>query len=305
MKSLLTFVLSLFLGLNLSAQELSISARVDTNAILIGEQLTLSLKGNVSQGENFVWPLFPDSLDGFEVISRGKLDTVKKGNTFQLNQEFIITSFDSGYFVIPPLTFTQMGSKAQTEVIAIAVHFPELNEDDQYFDIKGIMEPGLDWEKIILIVAVSILFLGGILFFIVRLNRKKNAEVIAPKYRLKPYAQAYEDLEKLDQKQLWQKGEVKNYYSSLTDILGHYLENQLGISALEKTSDEIIESLQSLRIKKDFFLEISSMLKTSSFAKFAKAKPSAFDNEQALKIVREFIDITKPQAETKKEEQDD
>lgn len=305
MKSLLSFVLYLGFGLGLWAQQLSISASVDTNTILIGEQFTFTLKGNVIEGENFVWPLFPDSLKGFELISEGKLDSLKTGNTFQLRQEFIITSFDSGYFVIPPLTFSQAGAKAQTEVIAIAVHFPELNEGDQYYDIKGILEPGLDWTKILLIVSISVLFLGGVLFLIVRINRKKTAEIIAPKYRLKPYAQAYEDLEKLDQEQLWQKGDVKNYYSRLTDILEHYLENQLGISALERTSDEIIESMQSLRIKKEFFLEISAMLKASSFVKFAKAKPSSFDNEQSLKIVREFIDITKPQPEIIKEGNDD
>lgn len=305
MKSVLTIVLSMGLSLGLWAQQLSISAEVDTNVIFIGEQFTLSLKGEASFNENFVWPVFPDSLEGLELISTGKLDSIKKGDVYKLSQEFIFTCFDSGYFVIPPMIFNQAGMSAQTEVIAIAVHFPELSEEDDYYNIKGILEPGLDWNKILLIAGISLVFLGGVLFLYIRVSRKKTAEVKAPKYVLKPYAQAFADLELLEKEELWQKGEVKQYYSRITDILGHYLEKQLNISALEKTSQEIIESLQSLRMKKEFFLEMSALLSTSSFVKYAKAKPSSFDNEQALKIVREFIDITKPQPEIKKEDKDD
>lgn len=305
MKSVLTIVLSMGLSLGLWAQQLSISAEVDTNVIFIGEQFTLSLKGEASLEENFVWPVFPDSLEGLEMISQGKLDSVKKGKVYKLSQEFIFTSFDSGYYVMPPMVFNQGGMSAQTEVIAIAVHFPELNEEDDYYNIKGILEPGLDWYKILLISGISLVFLGGVLFLYIRVNRKKTAKVKAPKYVLKPYAQAYKDLELLEQEELWQNGEVKPYYSRLTDILEHYLENQLNISALEKTAEEVIQSLQPLRLKKEFFLEMSAMLSSSSFVKFAKAKPSSFDNEQALKIVKEFIDITKPQPEIKKEGTDD
>lgn len=305
MKSVLTIVLSMGLSLGLWAQQPSITAKVDTNSILIGEQFTLSLEGKASLNNSFNWPIFQDSLEGFELISQTKLDSIKEGDYYLLKQEFVITSFDSGYFVIPPFELSQAGSKAITEVIAIAVHFPNLIEGDQYFDIKGIMEPGLDWYKILLIAGISILFLGGILVLIIRVNRKKTSEIKGPKYVLKPYAQAYKSLDELEQEQLWQKGEVKLYYSKLTDILGLYLEKQLSISALESTSEEIIKSLQSIRMKKEFFLEMSAMLKTSSFVKFAKAKPSDFDNEQALKIVREFVEITKPQPELKKEGNND
>lgn len=304
MKSVLTIVLFIGLSLGLWAQKLSISAKVDTNSILIGQQFSLSLTG-IAEDDNFIWPSLPDTLEGLELVSQGKLDTIKKTEGFYLSQQFIFTSFDSGYFVIPPFVFNQEGLQAESEVIAIAVQFPELNEEDEYYDIKGILEPGLDWKKILLIVALSLVFLGGILFLIIRVHLKKTAAVNAPKYILKPFAQALKDLDELEKEQIWQKGEVKNYYSRLTDILELYLERQLKISAVEKTSDEIIEGLQGIRMKKEFFLEISAMLKTSSFVKFAKAKPMDFENEQALKIVREFIEVTKPQQELKKEGEND
>ena len=42
---------------------------------------------------------------------------------------------------------------------------------------------------------------------------------------------------------LWQQGEIKQYYSELTDILRIYIENRWDIQAMEMVSSEIIESL--------------------------------------------------------------
>lgn len=305
MKSVLTVVLSLGLGLGLGAQELNISAKLDSNSILIGEQFTLSIEGIASKGENFIWPLLPDTLEGLEIISASKIDSIEKKDFYTLRQKFVITSFDSGYFLIPPLEIRQGGMAAQTEALAVAVGFPELSEEDNYFDVKAILEPGLNWYQILLFSGISLLVFAALIFLYIRVNKKKVAAVKAPKYILKPYAQAYKDLADLEKQQLWQKGEIKKYYSRLTDILKYYLERQLGISALERTADEIIESVQTIRMTKDFYEDLKAMLKTSSFVKFAKAKPGPFENEQAIRIVKEFIDITKPKPQVKKELNDD
>ena len=105
---------------------------------------------------------------------------------------------------------------------------------------------------------------------------------------------ALQQLEELEQQQMWQNGEVKGYHTALTYIVREYLENRYGIQALEQTTDEI---LAQLRVR-DFDLALSQklgdVLQTADLVKFAKAQPTAEFHAQAMTYARSFILETKP-----------
>ncbi|MDZ7845376.1 MAG: hypothetical protein U5L96_00550 [Owenweeksia sp.] len=52
----------------------SFTAKVDTNRILIGQQLQLKLHSEMPANTNFIWPALPDTLSGLEVIKAGPID---------------------------------------------------------------------------------------------------------------------------------------------------------------------------------------------------------------------------------------
>ena len=76
-------------------------AIMDTNSMLIGEQINFSISNPISETE--VWPTYNEFLaEGIEIIKQGKLDT----NENLISQNFIITAWDSGSYYITPISFS-------------------------------------------------------------------------------------------------------------------------------------------------------------------------------------------------------
>ena len=86
-------------------------------------------------------------------------------------------------------------------------------------------------------------------------------------------------LNSLEKKELWQHGEIKAYYSELTDIARNYIEEAIEIPAMESTTSELIEGLRLASLKKKMSLSqetienLEQVLKQADLVKFAKSKP--------------------------------
>jgi hypothetical protein len=107
---------------------------------------------------------------------------------------------------------------------------------------------------------------------------------------------AFRDLEKLKNEQLWQKGEVKSYYSRLTEILRQYLENRYSVYSLEMTTSETLDELIKTGFKKDdLYTMLKTILNGSDLVKFAKYKPEPSENESHFENSWAFVDKTKVQ----------
>src|SRR5215467_3009780 len=75
-------------------------ASVDRNQIVIGERIHLVLEGDAPPESNVDWFFF-DSIPHFQIVERGKIDTVENANGKLYKQELVITSFDSGTQRLP------------------------------------------------------------------------------------------------------------------------------------------------------------------------------------------------------------
>jgi hypothetical protein len=111
-----------------------------------------------------------------------------------------------------------------------------------------------------------------------------------------PHEIALEELEKIKSDKLWQKGEVKVYYTELTDTLRDYFTKRFNIPAMEMTSSEIIRALKYEHDAVDAIERVREIFDISDMVKFAKMEPSQDDNE--MSIVNAFFIVNK----TKKEE---
>src|ERR1041385_6605540 len=99
---------------SLSAQQIRVSAVLDSSKIRIGEQTKLDLyvtyDASAAKNLKVEWPSFEDTITGkVEIVSRTAIDSTIPDKTnpslIQQHQQFIVTSFDSGYFAIPPFKF--------------------------------------------------------------------------------------------------------------------------------------------------------------------------------------------------------
>lgn len=107
-------------------------------------------------------------------------------------------------------------------------------------------------------------------------------------------------LQTLEKKELWQKGEVKNYYSELTDIARNYIEEAIHIPAMESTTSELIAALRSATVKKKMSLtpetveNLERVLRQADLVKFAKSKPMDFEiTEDRNKIEKVIVTLDK------------
>ena len=81
---------------------LSQTAKLDTNIILIGQQINFRVTNEMQFTD--IWPNYNESLvEGVEIIQASKIDTTNG----IISQQFIITAWDSGSYYIPPISFSE------------------------------------------------------------------------------------------------------------------------------------------------------------------------------------------------------
>ena len=100
------FVILLLYGIGgLKAQSREYAAELDTNYIMIGDQINFRMKVKAEPGLKIVFPQLKDTLaKGVEIISGPVRDSIKeKDGRILVQESYVITSFDSGVFMIPPM----------------------------------------------------------------------------------------------------------------------------------------------------------------------------------------------------------
>ena len=261
------------------------TAKLDTNAILIGEQINFSISNPISETE--VWPTYDEFLaDGIEIIKQGKLDT----NENLISQNFIITAWDSGSYYIPPISFSET---SRTEGLLLNAQTVILEEGAELKDIKQPMEAPIGWSDIwpwllgIILFTLIVFLLKKYVF-----NKKEVIKIKKPKVIIPADITALQQLTKLEEAQVWQAGNVKEYHSEISEIIRRYTENRFNFIALELATEEIISELKS-KVNNEQLASITILLKRADLAKFAKSKPEETENKESMQLAKHFVAQTK------------
>ncbi len=298
-----------------AAQEIKATATLDSNTIKIGQQvkLILSIQYKADNGKHIKiqWPEIADTLrKEIEVVSQSKLDTVipDKNNpvTFIQSKTLSITSFDSGYWAIPPIRFMVNGDTNGIFTEPLLLHVGGMSVDTT-IAIKDIKPPYaqsysfLDWLKDNMYVVwgtlIAILITIIIIYVVRRFRKVKPPMIMVETPQIPAHVIAYEKLEKLKNEKLWQEGKLKLYYSSLTDIVREYIENRFKIQAMEQTTDEILFGFRNVAIDEDSKAKLKQVLILSDLVKFAKEQPTSTENEMCLGNSYDFVNGTKRENE--------
>jgi hypothetical protein len=261
------------------------TAVLDTNSILIGEQINFSISNTIGKTE--VWPTYEEFLvEGVEIILEGKLDTTEN----LISQNFIITAWDSGSYYLPPISFS---ANSKTEGLLLNVQTIILEEGAELKDIKQPMEAPIGWSDIwpwlvgIIVLTLIVFLLKKYVF-----NKKEKVKIEKLKVVIPADITALQQLTKLDKAQLWQGGSVKEYHSELSEIIRRYTENRFNFIALELATDEIISELKS-RVNNEQLASITILLQRADLAKFAKSKPDEDENKESMQLAKHFVGQTK------------
>lgn len=292
-KKIYLYIALLFGFLGFSQQ---ISSSIDSTQIKIGSQFNLTIKAKVNAKDKVVFPA-GKFFGALEILESYPIDTIKNDNQYELIKKYGLTQFDSGRYVIPKLLVKINQKEFRTDSLSILVNDVKVDTTkQQMYDIKDIIateeKPMSEWWKL-LILLVLIIASGFASYFIIkRLQKDKEQK---EEFFASPIEKAIAYLQNLDKKQLVQRGDVKEYYSEMTDITRTYIEESVHIPAMESTSSELIESLKKAIKDKKMFVnredleKFSRVLENSDLVKFAKSQPMLFEIETDKKIIDKFL----------------
>lgn len=306
MKKLL-FILIVIISAVVSAegQDIKVTASFDTSRIYIGDQVHYTITVIRPSDLQVAISTLKDTLcKNIEIVSGPVPDSLlMPGNKLRIIRKYLVTSFDSGFYQAPPVYVEIKDASGikrfYSNYSALKVMRVKIAPPDTTAKIFDIIKPYrapvtlgeiLPWVLIGLIAAA--LIWGAILLYRRFRKTKKSDEPI--KNPDPAHIIAFRELENLKNEQLWQKGELKQYYTRLTEILRQYLENRYGVCSLEMTTSETLEALVKTGFKKDeFYAMLKRILNGSDLVKFAKYKPDAVENEEHFGNSWKFVENTK------------
>lgn len=289
------YILFFLLSTSLFAQKVTTS--VDTTKNKIGAEFKLTIKTDVDTSSKVKFPE-AKNFGALEVIHSYKIDTVRNGARYELIKKYGLTQFDSGKYTIQRIPVLINGKPFFSDSIKVEVNDIQVDTLKQkMYDIKDIAEVespiGTWWIYILIFFAIGIA--GYFIYkFIKKRQNQPKAEVIVFK---SPIEKATTLLQQLEIKELWQKGEIKDYYSELTDIARNYIEEEINIPAMESTTSELIDGLRKaakqkkLKLSNETVENLEKVLKQADLVKFAKVKPLDFEIEEDKKRISSSIVI--------------
>ena len=305
MKVFYKYISVLFLTLCFATQaaaQVTINASIDSLQLYIGEQTKVKLEVSCPTESELVMPAFNDGLlmPGIEIVGDVKVDTqyLNKKQQMLVSQEYMVTSFDSAFYYIPPFEVLVDSQSYSSNALALMVyHFPiDTTQVEAIYPIKDVVHVKLTFADLWLLL-LAIVLLAGIVVLVLYLVKRYNDDkpilkrvTIAPK--LPAHQVALKEMERIREEKSWQRDDVKQYYTELTDTLRTYMEERFGFNAMEMTSEEIIEQLNE-QPDKVWIGELRTLFQMSDLVKFAKYKPLINENDMNLITAIDFVNKTK------------
>ncbi len=241
------------------------------------------------------WFSVPDSFGNFVPILKEKIDSSYSNGNLNFSQQIIITSFDSGRQVIPPLALTASTLDGDstfniyTDSIAINVTYSPADSTLPFHDIKTIIEvkKSFPWWIWALTAAGIIIIIALIIYFIRKSKKKKETGIFESK--LSPYDEAMLLLDELQKQNLPEKNEIREYYLRLSDIFKRYLSRKTNSYQMHLTTDELLMELGQLNLSKEKIANFASCLTMGNIVKFARYVPPDYENQKCFSETKEMI----------------
>ncbi len=295
---LLLFVLASFYGRAQSSP--SVHSEIDTTFIKIGEQIKYTITVETDSTDLVFFPE-GQTFSPLETVEAFATDTTRKKNRLTLQKIYALTQFDSGVYTIPPQRIAINEKPFFTDSVKINVAtVPVDTLTQKMYDIKSLIPVEKSYSrlwKVLLIILLGLLLVGGLLYWFV--FRKKPLTEEEKEALLPPYDRALLELKRLENSKYLIQDEYKRYYSELTDIVRSYLEEDVHVTALESTTNQLIDKLEmlkdagELKLEDDTIHQFKRILQTADLVKFAKSKPPTSTAEQDRKSIEEIVIKTK------------
>lgn len=297
------------------AQSVQVTATQDSIDVLQGNLRKITVEVQQPANVKLSWSTDSPSPDkklveiapGVEVNWASAIDTAAiDGNRLKLTRTLLVQAWDSGRVDIPGIALvagndTFRSKNLQLNVLTVNVDsmttvnplMPVVEQPKHFWDWVPDWIADYWWAYLIGFVLIA----GGIIYYV--LKRKGGIKKVmrpapAP---VPPYDRALNALTALHNRKLCERGQEKEYYTELTEILREYLAGRFGINAMEMTTSQIKRAVRATVSERTATAMMASVLEMADYVKFAKMRPLPEDNERAFEQARSFVEDTKPSPE--------
>lgn len=309
-KIFLLVIVALSCCLSVATAQVTVDAKLDSAITYIGQRRSITIEVAAESDaliEMPQWDSMQYIVPGVEFLGTVPADTefVNGGKRMVVSKTYYITSFDSALYYIDSIGVKVGGKPYHTRHLALKVLTMDIDtmHTDSIFGIKEQMKPEFEWAEwhpVMLSLLFIALFAAALVYVIKRFkDNKPIIRRIRREKKLAPHAVAMQKIEEIkENKVLWQAEDSKEYYTQLTDALRQYIYERYGFNAMEMTSFEIIQHLESVN-DQEAINELRELFQTADLVKFAKYNTLINENDRNLVYAVEYIN------QTKKEEKED
>ncbi|MDE7387478.1 MAG: cell wall anchor protein [Muribaculaceae bacterium] len=284
----------------------SVTATLDSSYITMGNVTCLTV--------DIVEPREAHSQVGFlpgtmpaevEVVGEASCDTVDlDANIRQITRRIILQSFDSGAYTLPPIFWESAGDTMLSNMVTLKVNPVDVSHLEDIHPNADTMSIASRWYDFLpdwlvdywgWLLLTIVIVAGGVCAILIY-QKRIPLTLIPAKKPVPPYEMACQRLNTLREQHYCERGQEREYYTELTDILREYIDKRFGINAMEMTSRQILEHLGANEITRPSERLMRQILEVADFVKFAKMRPMPDDNVKSFNSAMKFVEDTKPQA---------
>ena len=252
-------------------------------------------------GAKVVFPKFKRTqyiVPGVEVLGDTKADTSAIDGMMRVSKTFTLTSFDERLYAIPGMKVKVDGKSYSSNQLALKVLTCDVDtlHPEQFFPPKDVQDNPFLWAEwstpfwLSIVVMLLTLAFG---YLVLRLKQNKPIITrIRVVKRIPAHQKALDEMSRLKTEHYNTADEQKEYYTQLTDTLRKYIRERFGFNAMEMTSSEIMEHLQSTG-DDTMINELRELFNTADLVKFAKYSSLLGEKDMNLVKAINFIDQTK------------
>lgn len=279
----------------------SLSTRVDTTRITVGDRLSLEVTVEHPGDAVVSWP---DSVDvaPFELLGVRIAPMRTQDGRAASTAAFSLTAFELGELELPSFPVSVLHPDGREETLATDAYGIEVvsvgvDETGDIREIRGPLGIPVGLLSILSLVLLLLLLVAAAWIAWKRLRKAddEGSALPPPPPPRPPHEVALEALAALEDGPLLREGRVKDFHIRVSEILRRYVEARYRVPALEMTTWEIMGGLESAGVAEGVRADLRRFLDQCDMVKFAKVRPAEDASRAVLELGREIVERSAPE----------
>ena len=274
-----------------------VSAHVARAEMTIGDVFTYQVEVTAPLATQVSVPQAEERLAPFEVRDQSVAEEEEEGEARRTTYTYQLAIFEVGEKEVRGLEVEYRPADAEApetvSVPPVTINIASVLPSDAQ-DIKDIRDPvpvemgAEQWLAAALVALAVLAALGALGWLLWRRYRRSGGEFVPPEV-VAAHERALGELEALSDSDLLPRGQIKAYYTRLSEIVREYLEARFQLRAMEETTLMIDRDLRLAGVAAAWRESLVQLLRRSDLVKFAREDLPDADALQDLEEARSAV----------------